>query len=136
MRKIAEFPFKHIALGSFGHIFRPYALCEIELVDQSQWISAEMIVDTGADYTLLPVAYADILGVNLAKDCIEENTFGIGGREKVYLYKGLHIKIAHLQKRVTVGFLSSNSAPPLLGRLGFLETMKVVFYNSVTAFEE
>lgn len=41
-----------------------------------------MIVDTGADYTLLPRFMAEKLGINLEKDCKDFTTFGVGGGRK------------------------------------------------------
>ena len=133
---IAEFPHKYIAKGYLGEIWRPYALCEMKVKGRDDvWAPITMIVDTGADYTLLPFIYADVLGIDLVKDCTAEKTFGIGGKETVYLYKGLDIKIANCRKTVPVGFLKKTDIPPLLGRLGFLETIKVVFHNRATVFE-
>ncbi len=135
-KRITSFPHKYIAKGYLGEIWRPYALCEVKVKGRDAWVPITMIVDTGADYTLLPLIYADVLGIDIAKDCSAETTFGIGGAEIVYLHKGLDIKIANCRRAVPVGFLKKTDVPPLLGRLGFLETMKVVFHNRATIFEE
>lgn len=46
-----------------------------------------MIIDTGADYTLLPKYFSVRLGVRLKQDCQVFKTAGIGGEEKVYFFK-------------------------------------------------
>ena len=43
-----------------------------------------MIVDTGADYTLLPRFLAPVLGIDLNKDCQKLKTSGVGGEERVF----------------------------------------------------
>lgn len=93
-----------------------------------------MIVDTGADYTILPRFYAYDLGINLHKDCIAYQTFGIGGKEKVYLLKNAKVKFGRWQRFVPVGFLNRDDISPLLGRQEFLEIFKVTFINHSTVF--
>ncbi len=93
-----------------------------------------MIIDTGADFTLLPVVYAWKLGIDFKRDCQKNKTYGIGGEQVVYLYQGLETKIGEEQRKIPVGFLTHNDVPALLGRHEFLETFKVVFENKVTIF--
>lgn len=93
-----------------------------------------MIVDTGADYTLLPHFYALDLGVDLKKDCKVHWTGGIGGKEKVYLMKEIQARLGGWKRVVPVGFLDRDNIPPLLGRQEFLETFKVTLVNHYTLF--
>lgn len=93
-----------------------------------------MIVDTGADYTILPRFYAYDLGINLHKDCMAYQTFGIGGSEKVYLLKNAKVKLGRWERFVPVGFLNRDDIPPLMGRQEFLEIFKVTFINHSTVF--
>ena len=83
----AKFPFTSIGKTYLGTISRPYALIEIGSKHISYWIPAEAIVDTGADYTLFPRNYADLLNVNLNIECKPDTTLGVGGRETIYLYQ-------------------------------------------------
>lgn len=91
-----------------------------------------MIVDTGADYTLLPKHLAKILGIDLKQDCKVFKTSGIGGEEKVYLAKNIEVKIGGLQRKIPVGFLDREDIPSLLGRQNFLETFEVIFSSNRT----
>ena len=136
MSKITErFPFRYITKGYLGSIWRPYALCEFKNIKEDLWIPMELVIDTGADYTLLPLNYAYLLGINLDNDCYKETTLGIGGEEKVYLYKKLQAKIGRMKINIPVGFLKRNDVPPLLGRLKFLELLRITFNKHVTLFE-
>lgn len=134
--EIAKFPFVKIGKGPLGIIFRPYAKVMIFAEKQKEWLPVNMVVDTGADYTLLPRRYATTLEIDLAKDCVVETSLGIGGSETVYLYKSLLIKIGDWQKKIPVGFLERDDIPALLGRLEFIEVLKVTFEKYQTIFEE
>lgn len=93
-----------------------------------------MLVDTGADYTLLPRIYAAILGVDLDKQCQHLSTSGIGGAEAVHLLRRLRMRLGPWIARVPVGFLSHDDVPPLLGRAGCLDKFDVRFARHRTTF--
>lgn len=135
MSKVISFPFSFIGKTYFGEIYRPYAIVNVYSKLRNKWQPLEMVIDTGADYTLLPKIYSMILGINLNKDCKKEQTIGIGGSEAVYQYKKLPIKIGNWQKNIPAGFLDRNDIPPLLGRLGCLEIFRLLFQNHKSIFE-
>lgn len=134
MPKIASFPFTLIGKTKFGVIYRPYAIISAYSKARKKWQPLEMIIDSGADYTLLPKKYAEILGVDLLNNCLVETTLGIGGAETVYQYKHLPIKIGEWKKKIPVGFLERNDIPALLGRLECLETLHLTFKNKESVF--
>ncbi len=93
-----------------------------------------MLVDTGADYTLLPRIYAALLGVNLQRNCRRLMTAGIGGTERVYLLPRLRMRLGPWLRRIPVGFLDHDDVPPLLGRARCLDTLEVCFWRHRTRF--
>lgn len=96
-----------------------------------------MIVDTGADYTLLPRFLAEVLGINLVEDCRIFTTRGVGGKSKVYLAKSkIKVRLGEFTREIPVGFLATDYIPPLLGRQEFFETFRVVFEKFQVHFEE
>lgn len=135
MSKVISFPFSFIGKTYLGEIYRPYAIVSVYSKLRNKWQPLEMVIDTGADYTLLPKIYSVILGINLNKDCKREQTIGIGGSETVYQYKNLPIKIGNWQNNISAGFLDRNDIPSLLGRLGCLEDFHLVFQNKKSIFE-
>jgi len=135
MPQVASFPFTFIGKTKLGIIYRPYAVVLAFSKIRSKWQPLEMIIDTGADYTLLPKRYAGILGINLSQDCIKEKTLGIGGTETVYQYKNLPVKINKWQKKIPVGFLKRDNVPPLLGRLECLEIFRLIFHEKKSLLE-
>lgn len=86
-----------------------------------------MVVDTGADYTLLPRYIADKLGISLERDCKTFITYGVGGGERVYLLPKVKVRLGDWERIISVGFLERNEIPPLMGRHLFLETFETLF---------
>lgn len=114
----------------FGSIKRPVAQVFILSKTENKWYETWMIVDTGADYTLLPKYLAQRLGINLKKDCQTFNTAGIGGEEKVYLIQDIKVKLGDWERAIPVGFLNKDEIPPLLGRHQFFESFEVLFSSN------
>jgi len=99
-----------------------------------RWVSVTALVDTGADYTLLPSPFSKFLGIDLKRGCEEFTTFGIGGAERVFLCRQIRMKLGSWERTVPVGFLSRFDVPPLLGRQDCLETFKLTFHRWKTIF--
>lgn len=130
------FPFEKIPSDIFGEVHRPYATVFLRKKNEDGWIDTRMVVDTGADYTLLPKMYARRLGIDIFTDCEVQETRGVGGTETIYLYRGLTARIGNYEQVIPVGFLERSDVPPLLGRQEFLETFRVVFEKHRVSFSK
>lgn len=86
-----------------------------------------MVIDTGADYTILPGYLATELGIHLARRAEKLETSGIGGREAVWLVRDVKARLGPWERVIPVGFLARNDLPPLIGRYQFLETFEARF---------
>lgn len=95
-----------------------------------------MLVDTGADYTLLPHVYASHLGIRLDRDGHAFDTMGIGGSERVYLVRRWPMQLGPWRREIPLGFLTRNDIPPLLGRQACLEVFKLIFSGHRTTFAD
>lgn len=134
--KLLSSPFSFKGEGYLGKIYRPYVQVLITSRKIDEWIPTEMIVDTGADYTLFPKKYAQLLLINLEKECKLDITYGVGGQERIYLCKkGVNIKIGNFEKEIPVGFLNRDNIPALLGRLHIIEILKLTLENMIVTFE-
>ena len=131
-----RFPFDKSPSEILGYVYRPIAKVHFWSRKINGWVEVIMIVDTGADYTLLPRFYATDLGIDLKKECKAHWTGGIGGREKVYLFRKAKVRLGKWERIVPIGFLDRDDIPPLLGRQGFLETFNVTLVNHSTSFSE
>ncbi|MBI3913404.1 MAG: retropepsin-like domain-containing protein [Chloroflexi bacterium] len=110
------------------------ALVEFKHQTKDIWIPISMIVDTGADYSILPRSFATLLGIDLAVDCIEHRTLGIGGSEKIFLCRCQIVRLGKYRRTVPLGFLDRETGPTLLGRHECLETFRVIFGEHKTRF--
>ena len=134
--KIVSMPFSFRGEGYLGKIYRPYLKILTKSPYIDRWIPIETIVDTGADYTLLPKRYASLLRLDIKRDCRFAATFGVGGEEGVYLCKNVvRIKINDWDQPIPVGFLQRDNIPALLGRLDCLEKLGLVMKDFTTILE-
>jgi len=129
---VLKLPFRKERSSVLGTIYRPVARVLFWSNKDKAWIAVRMIVDTGADYTLLPRFMADKLGVVLEKECKIFNTYGIGGTERVYFLPKIKVKLGNWKRIIPVGFLERNEVPPLMGRHLFLETFESLFSSDHT----
>jgi len=126
-----KFAFENAGEISFGTIYRPIAKVSFKSLKGNIWTDTWMVVDSGADFTILPRYLSEDLEVSLERDCIKDTTAGVGGEQTIYLCKkGIKAKLGHYKRDVPLAFFDSNEVPALLGRLGFLETFNTEFLKS------
>jgi len=131
----AEFPYENKLSKIFKTVKRPVAKIKIWSNYLKEWVLYTMVVDTGADYTVLSIYNALALGIDVKSDCEEIETIGIGGKQKIYFYnKKIKIKIGEYNLKIPVGFAQSNNIPAILGRQGCLDNFKLTFHNFKTTF--
>ena len=130
--------FQHKAIPSalFGQVYRPVADVLVKHKTEDIWLSVQMVVDTGADYTIMPRSYAHPLGIDLTIDCTRHTTYGVGGSETVFLFQGLVVRLGKWERQIPLGFLDRDDVPALLGRQEFFETFKVTFEGHEVTFAE
>jgi hypothetical protein len=135
--KKAVFPFESRSTIYVGQLYRPVATVDLWAEAEQRWERTQMIVDTGADYTILPRYFALLLGLKLEDHSKKLKTEGIGGEQTVYFFENIKVKLGPFERSIPVGFASNNHIPPLMGRYLFLETFVVEFaYNKTTSFSD
>lgn len=127
-----KFPYEKEYSRIFGLIRRPIARVNFWSKKFERWLEFTMIVDTGADYTLFPYSKAEDLGIDLKKEGWVFQTSGIGGTEKVYLFKEMQMKLGKWTGTIPVGFLARDDIPPLLGRFKCMDRFDFRFSNFIT----
>lgn len=126
-----KFPFENVGKIFFGQVHRPIAKVSLKAITVDIWTDTWMVVDTGADFTILPRHLAQKLRISLKHDCVKDETFGVGGEQVIYLCKQkIKAKVGHIERDISLAFFDSNEVPALLGRLGFLETFDTEFLKS------
>lgn len=126
-----KFEYEYSGDCYFGKVFRPLAKVSFKSIIDSTWSDIWMVVDTGADFSILPRYVSKILGISLEIDCTPGMTNGVGGEQKIHLCKQkINVKLGKCAKKVPLAFFDSDNVPPLLGRLGFLEIFDTTFFKS------
>lgn len=126
-----RFDFEKDGMSRFGQIYTPTAKVSFYNSTLGTWTTTWLIVDTGADMTTLPKYMTEDLNISLERDCWKDKTSGVGGNEIVYIYKHkIRVKLGETERMIPISFLNTDRVPPLLGRLGFLETFDTEFLKS------
>lgn len=133
-----SFPYDFVGDSPFGPVHRPIAKVTFYAPKNPVAVDVWMVVDTGADFSILPRLVSEKLRVSLEHDCVKDVTHGVGGEQSIFFCKKkIRAKIGEMKLDVPLAFFDSNEVPALLGRLGFLETLDVCFLkNHTVSFEE
>ena len=125
MKQILKFPYTKIAKTA---PFRPILpITVINEHDQNKSMVFPCILDTGADFCLLPEAVCGFLGHKLADGLCKSEMTGIGGIEKGYLHSNL---IVVANKTIKCDFFICENWTAqigLLGHKGFFDKFQVFF---------
>lgn len=131
----ASFPFERSPSRIFGWVWRPIAAVNFWSHRLKEWQEVIGIVDTGADYTLLPRFYADDFGIDVKADCRRQITNGIGGKETVFIHPEMRVHFLGKKFKIPVGFIDRDDLPPVLGWKKFLEKFKITLHRQKVRFE-
>ena len=82
-----KFDYENGEKSYFGQVFRPVAKVSFKIPKKELWIETWMVVDTGADFSILPSYLSNDLQISLEHDCIKDITMGVGGNQTIYLLK-------------------------------------------------
>jgi len=128
-----SFPYDARPSAIFGTIHRPVAAVELYSWTLHQWIACTMVVDSGADYCVLPSRVALHLG--LEPDQGQRYTAsGIGGQQTVWLYPGVRLRVGPWELRVPIGVVERDDLPPLLGRYRCVDVFDLRLHRFTTTF--
>ena len=89
------------------------------------------LLDSGADFTLIPRAIADIIGIKLnEKD--KESIGGVGGNSFAYKVQlTCSLKLGHESNKIQIKAMvldeENEEIPVLIGREGFFENFEITF---------
>ncbi|MDZ7587564.1 MAG: aspartyl protease family protein [Patescibacteria group bacterium] len=126
-----KFSFENAGKGKFGYIRRPVAKVTLRSLRKKIDVDIWMVIDTGADYTIIPRHFASKLRISLERDCDKDSTFGVGGNQVIYFLKEkIEARLGNFSRRIPLAFFDNNEVPALLGRLGFLETFNTEFLKT------
>jgi len=111
----------------------PYIPIDLKGEDGKNWFHTYALLDSGADISVIPSDFAELIGVKIGKEIAISK--GIGGPVKVvnstmnFQLKGDHRTYTYNIPVQVI--LDKTDAPPLLGRDGFFSYFRIEFdhYN-------
>ena len=122
------FDYQDAGLCRFGRLYRPIAEVSLYSNNYDKWLKVWMVVDTGADHSILPKYFANSLGISLDRDCNKEWTTGIGGDQRIYMLKKLlRVRLGEVEYHVPIAISDKDNIPSIMGRLGFIDLFNVEF---------
>ena len=109
----------------FGEIWRPYAI--VEITSEGEFISYEMLVDSGADITLITKLTGEYIGLKIEENDKFHNFSGVAGEVVPAIIKKVRIKIEDVEFEGRVGWAMTEDVPLLIGRLDILKKFDIEF---------
>jgi predicted aspartyl protease len=123
-----EFPYKEEESQTFGIVKRPRMLMRIFSMTRDIWIPIkEVLVDTGADSTVLPRFIGELLVEDITTGEYSEIKGVVPGSVLVAYIHELRIKIGESEFKAPVAVADSNDVPSILGRIDALDRFDANF---------
>lgn len=122
-----EFPIleKKTNLSSLPDVKIPLHLCT-----KAGYQTVLFLLDTGADFTMLPKHIAEWLGIDLTT-LPQDRSFGIEGGKGVTVWVGkIQVKICRHELKIRCLFSNNEACPYILGRADIFSHFNLLFDNA------
>ena len=126
-----EFKFREGHSRIFGKILRPFA--DVILQNGDKELLYLMLVDSGADLTLIPKSVGDYLGFRIDNDAVKE-VKGVDEQNVPIILKKLNLKIGDRKIEAHIAWCLIEEVPLVLGRKDVFDNFEVVFKDNKTIF--
>lgn len=119
-----EFPFKKTLSKNLGEIAQP--IIPVTIIGPRRSVQVSMLLDSGADISLLPYAIGNAIGLEVDLKRRRE-VHGIGEGGVAYILSDVTLKIGGCEIPVRVGWTLIEEVPPILGRLDVFRQFSIEF---------
>src|SRR3989338_502234 len=126
-----EFKFREGHSRIFGKILRPFA--DVILQNEGKELLYHMIVDSGADLTLIPKSVGDYLGFKIDNDSIKE-VKGVGEQNVQIVLKKINLQIGNKKIEADIALCLIEEVPLVLGRKDVFDNFEITFKDNKTVF--
>jgi len=121
---LVEFIYREEESRLLGKVLRPVAEIDIR-ANGAEWFPTLMYVDSGADISLVPRSFGQLLGLDVSKNLGEVR--GIGEAVVPLSLQTVKMKIGPDTVEVKIAVALINEVPYILGRHDFFKFFKVTF---------
>jgi len=122
-----EFPFIRRSSKKLGDIFKP--IVPVGIVGPKHNINVMMLLDSGADISMIPYSVGEVLGLELNMKTRSEAQ-GIGEGSVSYVLGSAILRIGHYEIPARIGWALIEEIPLILGRLDIFRTLSIEFRES------
>jgi len=120
-----EFRYREERSRLTGTVLRPVADVHFRTTD-GEWIEAHPYIDSGADITLIPLSFGQLLGLEVVQEEIDELR-GIGEGAVSMVVCQVPLRIGDQEFEARVAWALIEEVPLLLGRLDVFERFSITF---------
>lgn len=119
-----EFPFEKVYSKKLGKILKPFI--PITIIGQSRGVNIRMLLDSGADISLIPYSVGETIGLepDLAN---RSEVCGIGEGSIPYILSPVRIKVENIESSIRIGWALVEEVPFILGRLDVFQQFSIEF---------
>jgi predicted aspartyl protease len=131
-----KFPYKEEDSKIFGKIKRPRIDFDVYSEEKKEWIAiGEVLVDTGADLTVLPRNIGELVVEDITVGQYVEIKGVVPSAVLIAFIHRLKIKIDSYEFRQRVAIADSNNVPTIFGRVDGLDRFKAYFNGNDLVLE-
>jgi len=119
-----EFQFEKIHSKRLGQVLKP--IIPVTIIGAKRGVNAFMLLDSGADLSLIPYSVGDAIGLDLDIENRSE-VQGIGEGSVPYILSQARIRIGDIETAMRIGWALIEEVPLILGRLDVFQAFSVEF---------
>lgn len=119
-----EFQFEELLTENLGKILKPFAL--VTLINGDKYRESKMLIDSGADITLIPKSAGERLELTPSKQDEIKYLGGIAGGVPV-VYRTIDLKIEDIKFSCRIAWAQIEDVPTVLGRVDVFDKFDIEF---------
>jgi hypothetical protein len=120
-----QFSYTKHASDIYGTVYRPESRVAIR-TERGNWLYHAMIVDSGADFSVLPKAVGEFLGLRKSATERLHHVGAVGGAIWIVMRR-VKMRIGPHEFTADAGWASTDAVPALLGRADVFDKFDVRF---------
>lgn len=119
-----EFQFAKLHSKKLGQVLKP--IIPVTIVGEKRGVNVFMLLDSGADISLIPYSVGEAIGLELDMENRSE-VEGIGEGSVPYILSQVQIRIGNIEAPVRIGWTLIEEVPLILGRLDVFKDLSIEF---------
>ena len=119
-----KFSFKKVVSPKFGEVLKP--VIPVIVIGPKRKVKTFMLLDSGADISLIPYSAGEIIGLDLDMTTRSEIQ-GVGEGSVPYVPSQIKLQIEDIEITIRIGWALIEEVPFILGRLDLFQKFALEF---------